>query len=176
MATQVTIVAHDVEGAGGMERQLRELDHGAARARRDRDGRVANARAAPARAAELASGTRAWPAVRTGLSLVRRRRVADAASPPRQACSTRPARIVVNRADVCTVHYVHNGPGSNVNRASRTTLLHRLNARVGPVISRAFERFVYRSRQRSGVLVAVSEPVRQEIVRAFPAAMPAMSG
>ncbi len=140
MAPQVTIVAHDVEGAGGMERQLRELVIGLlARGvsvtvvsrtlglpphERLRWRRVPG----PGRPFVLAYP---WFAAVASLMLLRRG----------AGVLHTTGAIVLNRADVCTVHYVHNGPGGRIDRASRTTPLHRLNARVGRILSRAFERF-----------------------------------
>jgi UDP-glucose:(heptosyl)LPS alpha-1,3-glucosyltransferase len=76
--------------------------------------------------------------------------------------------IVLNHADVCTVHYVHNGPSVSVRRGSRDTPVHRLNAVAAAVMSRAAERIVYSRPGLSKVLVAVSEPIVGELVGAFP--------
>ena len=167
MAAQVTIVAHDIAGAGGMEQHLRELvtgllerdvyvtvvsrTLGLAPHERLRWRRVPG----PSRPFVLAYP---WYAAVASLMLLRRG--------PGALHTT--GAIVLNRADVCTVHYVHNDPASHVNRASRATLFHRFNGRVGRIMSRAFERFVYGSGNRSALLVAVSEPIGEELSRAFP--------
>jgi glycosyltransferase involved in cell wall biosynthesis len=77
--------------------------------------------------------------------------------------------IVFNRAHVTTVHYVHNRRGRRVSRNRRETLPYRLNAAVVGVMSRAGEWLVYSSPGRSGTLVAVSDPLAEELRIAFPA-------
>ena len=77
--------------------------------------------------------------------------------------------IVLNRADVCTVHYLHNGRARSVKRMHRTSRLYGLNASLAGVMSRAAERFVYSSPARSGALVAVSGPLARELARHVPA-------
>ena len=167
MGLRVTIVAHDVDGAGGMERQLRTLiagllergtsvtvvsrTLGLAAHERLRWRRVAG----PGRPFVLAYP---WFALVASLMLLR----------SRDGVIHTTGAIVLNRADVCTVHYLHRGPGGGVNRARRQTPLYRLNASVGKVMCRLLERVVYGSPNRTGKLVTVSDPLRQEIVRAFP--------
>ncbi len=76
--------------------------------------------------------------------------------------------IVLNRADVCTVHYLHNRRGTRIDRARRATTLYRLNERIGGLMARAFEHIVLGARRRSATVVAVSEPLAVDIAHAFP--------
>ena len=163
----MTIVAHDVEGAGGMERQLRALitgllERGASVTVVSRTlGLPAHERLrwrrvpGPGRPFVLAYP---WFALAASLILMR----------SRDGVVHTTGAIVLNRADVCTVHYLHRGPGGDVDRARRQTPLYRLNASAGKVMSRLLERLVYSSPSRSARLVAVSELLRREIIRAFP--------
>lgn len=161
----VTIVAHDVGGIGGMERQLAELIGGLLR--RGADVTVVS------RTCELPSHSRlrhvriptlrrpfalAYPAFFVLASLVVRRH--------RRGVLHTTGAIIANRADVCTVHYVHEGNGTAVRRARRRTIPYRLNAAVAFRLSRYGERLVYRPR-RSNTLVAVSDGLAHELSRAI---------
>jgi glycosyltransferase involved in cell wall biosynthesis len=166
-AEPITVVAHDVGGIGGMERQLEVLvcgllergravivvsrvldlpDHPALRWRRVRG---------PARPFTIAYP---WFATVASLMLLRRARG------PLHVTGA----IVFARADVCTVHYVHNGSPNDVVRARRSTPFFRLNARFARAMSCTFERWLYRRKSLIRQLVAVSEPAAEELVRIFP--------
>ena len=163
----VTIVAHDVGGVGGMERQLQELIAGLVA--RDIQVFVVSRTLGlephpllqwrrvpgPTRPFVLAYP---WFAV-VGTALVARTR--------RGVLQTTGA-IVLNRADVCTVHYLHNGHARPVRRMKRRTLLYRLNAAVGGAMSRMAERLLYASPARTATLVAVSAQLARDLLATFP--------
>jgi glycosyltransferase involved in cell wall biosynthesis len=164
---RVTIVAHDVGGLGGMDRQLqaviaRLLDRGTRVVVVSRTLGVAlhpsltwHRVRGPARPFVLAYP---WFALVASI-IVARRRVG--------VLQTTGA-IVLNRADLCTVHYLHGGPGGAVERASRQSLAYRLNARMARRMSRAAERVLYRRADKNRILVAVSERVAGELRSVFP--------
>jgi len=81
--------------------------------------------------------------------------------------------VVLNRADVSTVHYCHHGSRAKTTmlRTSRPGLLYRLNAIAAAWLSRAAERWCYRP-QRTRRLVAVSHGVADELERYLPSAPP----
>jgi UDP-glucose:(heptosyl)LPS alpha-1,3-glucosyltransferase len=163
----VTIVAHDVAGVGGMERQLQALVSGllergvrvtvvsrtldVAAHERLRWFRVPG----PARPFVLAHP---WFAVAASVVLLR----------AKSGVLHTTGAIVFNRADVCTVHYLHTGRGGTVARARRETVPYRLNHRFGRLLARAAERSVLGSNRRAGLLVAVSERLAKEVRQAFP--------
>ncbi len=163
----VTIVAHDVGGIGGMERQLEALIEGLL-------AREANV-VVVSRTLELAPhpGLRwhrvpgpsrpfalayPWFAL-LGTAIVARER--------RGVLHTTGA-IVLNHADVCTVHYLHNSRSRPIQRMQKSTLLYRLNARTARIMSRLAERLVYSTPARSGALVAVSATLAEGLLDAFP--------
>jgi UDP-glucose:(heptosyl)LPS alpha-1,3-glucosyltransferase len=166
--TQVTIVANDIGPVGGMERQLTELITGLL----ERGHEVT-----------VVSWTCALPA-HPGLRWIR------VPGPSRPFAIAYPlfvllasllvwrrgrgplhstGAIVLNRTDVCTVHFCHRAiaelPG--LSRASRSGLPYRLNARVTRTMSRLAERWCYR-RGRARRLIGVSEGVARELRRHFP--------
>jgi len=165
----ITIVAHDVGPMGGMEQQLSQLVTGLlARGAsvtvvsrtcelqphpRLRWVRVPG----PARPFTLAYP---WFAI-VGSLLVRRHR--------RGVLHTTGA-IVVNHADVCTVHFCHCGRRWNgrLDRRSRRGALYALNAASSAALARIGERLSYRP-ARVGRLVAVSRGLGAELKRTFPA-------
>ena len=115
----VTIVAHDVGGTGGMERQLEALIT-SARTRHQRSTVVSRTLELPPHP-QLRWRRVPGPArPSSSPTLVRARRVADADPRQRGVLHTTGA-IVFNRADVCTVHYVHNGRSRSVRRMQRVT-------------------------------------------------------
>jgi glycosyltransferase involved in cell wall biosynthesis len=163
----VTIVAHDVGGIGGMEDQLRELITGLLA----RDVAVT----VVARTLSLPEHARLrwrripgpgrpfaiaypWFALVASLFLIRWR----------SGLLHTTGAIVLNRAEVCTVHYVHGGRRGSPRRMRRATRLYRLNALVAEAMSRAGERIVYSRPALSTILVAVSEPVAVELRHALP--------
>ncbi len=163
----MTIVAHDVGGVGGMERQLQALVNGLL----DRGVSV-----------EVVSRTLELP----GHPRLRWRRVRGPARPfplaypwfalvassmltwSRRGLLHTTGAIVLNRADVCTVHYLHNRRADSAARMRRATPLYRLNAAAAAAMSRFAERLVYSTPARSAALVAVSEPLAVELLDAFP--------
>jgi UDP-glucose:(heptosyl)LPS alpha-1,3-glucosyltransferase len=73
--------------------------------------------------------------------------------------------IVLNRADVITVHLCHKALfGKGVKRVSRMNPLYRLNAKFASLLSRVGESWCY-SPRRTSCLVAVSEGLRSELCR-----------
>lgn len=166
----VTLVAHDVGTPGGMERQLAELCTGLLA----RGYRVT----VIARRCELA----AHPALRF-ICVRGPRRPFSLAYPAffvlgslavlrwREGVLNTLGAIVLNRADVVTVHFCHRGyrAAGGAAQTSRPDLAHRANAAVAASMSRAAERFCYRPR-RARQLVAVSRGVARELERFFPAA------
>jgi len=166
----IVFVAHDVGGAGGMERQseqlvARLLDAGhpvtvLARtcALAPRAGLRFRRVPTPRRPATL--GYPAFFAVASLLLLARRG--------GRLVHTT--GAIVANRADVATVHYCHRAAAARVegSRASRPSRLYRLNAALAGVLARGGEAWCYR-RRRTRLLCAVSEGVAGELRACFPA-------
>jgi glycosyltransferase involved in cell wall biosynthesis len=163
----VTIVAHDVAGAGGMERQVRELISGLlARGIRvtvvSRSLDLPQHRAlrwyrvpGPARPFVVAYP---WFALVASLILLRRR------EGPLHVTGA----IVLNRAEVCTVHYLHNSGGTVALRMSRSPLPYRVNAWAARVLSRGFERLIYGRRAFTKRLATVTESLADEVATAFP--------
>jgi glycosyltransferase involved in cell wall biosynthesis len=78
--------------------------------------------------------------------------------------------IVANRADVSTIHFCHRAAAARIDgsRASRSSLLYRMNARVSRIFSLAGEAWCYRP-GRIRVLCAVSSGVAAELREYFPA-------
>jgi glycosyltransferase involved in cell wall biosynthesis len=163
----VTIVAHDVGGVGGMERQLEELitgllargvqvevvsrtlqlsPHPELRWRRVRG---------PARPFVVAYP---WFALVASLMLLRRRGEVLHVT----------GAIVFNRADVCTVHYVHNGARRTSLRMRRSARRYRLNAWLARALSRRVERRLYRRESKTHTLVAVLADAALDLIRAYP--------
>ena len=163
----MTIVAHDVGGIGGMERQLtalisRLLDLGIEVTVVSRTlGLPAHPRLrwrrvpGPGRPFAVAYP---WFGVIATVMLAWRR----------SGLLHTTGSIVLNRSDLCTVHYVHNGRDASVQRTQRATVPYRLNAALAQMLSRAGERLVYSSASLSRNLVAVSEAVADELRLAFP--------
>lgn len=164
----VTIVAHDVGPVGGMERQLTELIRGLLAAGytvtviarscvvpvhpRLRWLRVPG----PARPFPLAYP---WFFVVGSWQVWRHRR----------GIVHTTGAIVVNRADVSTVHLCHHALRETLAqpRALRNSLAYRVSGWLSLRMSLAAERRVYRP-GRTGALVAVSAGVARELERQFP--------
>ena len=167
-ADTVTIVAHDAGGIGGMERQLQALisrlvERGTSVLVVSRTldlpphPRLSWRRIpGPSRPFALAYP---WFALWASVVLVVRRR----------GVLHTTGAIVLNHADVCTVHYLHNGAGGAVRRERRSTFLYRLNGLAARAMSRGFERAVFRSPAMSSILIAVSMPLAKELAGTFPA-------
>ena len=165
---EVVFVAHDVGGAGGMERQSEQL------VRRLVEG--GHDVTVVARTCSLGE--------RPGLGFVRVRTLRRPASLGYPAffavASLIVARlhgallhttgaIVANRADLSTVHYCHRAAASQVagSRASRPSLPYRLNSAINGVMSHVGEAWCYRP-GRTRLLCAVSEGVASELRAGFP--------
>jgi glycosyltransferase involved in cell wall biosynthesis len=163
--TDVTIVAHDLGPIGGMERQLTELICGLVRAGRRvtvvarrcelppdvpvRFFRVPG----PARPFSIAYP---WFLIVGTLVTARRRRGVLHVT----------GAIVLNRADVMSVHLCHHGwQRTGHLRASRQRAAYRLNARLARVLSLAGERICF---PRARTLAGVSEGVSEEVRASFP--------
>ncbi len=165
----VTIVAHDVGTAGGMERQLGELCTGllgrgysvtviASRCALAPHPRLRVVRVrVPRRPFSLA-----YPAFFLLGSLAVARR--------RDGLLHTTGAIVANRADVATVHFCHAGhrAAGGAPQSARPGRLHRLNGAAAAWMSRAAERFCLAPR-RTRRLVAVSAGVARELARLGPA-------
>jgi glycosyltransferase involved in cell wall biosynthesis len=165
----LTIVAHDVGGIGGMERQLAELITGAADVGRavtviartcrvDEHPRINFVRVrGPARPFVLAFP---WFFVLGGWKVARRA----------AGLVHTTGAIVPNSADLSTIHLCHQALAEHTDlvRSSRSTWRHRLNARVAAALSRRAEGYCLSARN-TGLLVTVSQGVRREIERYFPA-------
>jgi glycosyltransferase involved in cell wall biosynthesis len=159
----VTIVAHDVGTPGGMERQLAELCSGLL-TRGHPVTVIARQCALPAhpllRSIRVRAPRRpfslAYPAFAVLASLAVRRW--------RDGVLHTTGALVLNRADVSTVHFCHHGfrAAGGTTRMSRSTASYRLNARLAEWMSLAAERFCYR-RTRTRRLVTVSGGVAREL-------------
>ena len=164
----ITFVAHDVGGAGGMERHTDELigrllDAGrpvtvVARTCRvaPRPGLAFRRVPVPRRPFALS-----YPAFFVLGSLMLSRR--------RDPILHTTGAVVANRADVITVHYCHHAGGARDagSRASRPGALYGLNQTVSSVLSRVAESWCYRP-ARARLLCAVSSGVEDELELAFP--------
>jgi glycosyltransferase involved in cell wall biosynthesis len=159
----ITIVAHDIGGVGGMERQLTELILGLRRlghpvrviARTCRlpagSGVEFHRVRAPGRPFVLAYP---WFMIAGSLAARRRRRGVVQAT----------GAIVLGRVDAIAVHYCHQvGP---VN-PSRSTRLFRAQAALARVLKRLGERLCF-AVDRAQAIVCVSEGVAQEVREHFP--------
>jgi glycosyltransferase involved in cell wall biosynthesis len=164
----VTIVAHEVGTAGGMERQLAELARGLLVRGRQVTVVARECRLQPHPGLE-------WVRVRgprrpfslwypwffvLGSGILRRRA-------PGLVHTT--GAIVFSRAEVSTVHFCHHAfkAREGARAGARRSLLYRLNAAVASGMSRLAERYCYRP-TRTGHLVAVSHGVARELVDFFP--------
>ena len=164
---EVTIVAHDIGPVGGMERVLSELILGL----RERGERVT----VIARTCELPadSGVRfhrvrgpgrpfllAYPWFLLAASLVVARRARGVLQVT--------GGIVLNRADVVSVHYCHQvGPAN----PSRSSVLYRANIRLVRIVKRLSERAAFH-RDREAVFACVSEGVAEEVREHYPRLAP----
>lgn len=168
-AGKLVFVANDVGDLGGMERQSAEL------VRRLLDAgwqvtviaRTCDLRPAaglrfvrvrlPARPAALA-----YPGFVAAASMLARRRG--------DSLLHTTGALVLNRADVSTVHYCHRTAARLLegSRASRASRLYRINAAAAGALARAAELWCYRP-ARTGVLCAVSPGVAGELRDGFPA-------
>jgi UDP-glucose:(heptosyl)LPS alpha-1,3-glucosyltransferase len=167
-ARQVTIVANDIGSVGGMERQLTELITGLLETGHEVTVLSWTCALPPhpgLRWIRVPGPSRpfaiAYPLFILLASLLTWRRGRGALH------ST--GAIVLNRTAVCTVHFCHHAVAElgGLNRASRSGLAYRLNARVTRRMSRLAERWCYRP-GRAGRLIGVSEGVARELRRHFP--------
>src|SRR6202035_4182086 len=160
---EVTIVAHDIGPAGGMERALAELVLGL----RELEYKVtviARTCELPATAGVSFHRVRgparpflvayAWFMVAGSLAVRRWRRGVVQAT----------GALVLNRVDIIAVHYCHQvGPAN----PSRSAILFRAHSKVLGVVTRITERRCFRS-NRSAAVVCVSEGGAKEIRHHFP--------
>lgn len=168
-APHVTLVAHEVGTPGGMEGQLGRLVEGLL----ERDHEVT----VVARACELGEHPAlrwvripgpprpfclwyGWFFVAGSLAVWRRR----------GGLVHTTGAVILNRADVSTVHFCHRGFGRSVRmtRASRASLPYRANDWLAGVLSRLAESYCYRP-SVSARLVAVSGGLARELRELFPA-------
>ena len=163
VAGEVTIVAHDIGPVGGMERVISELILGL----RERGVGVT----VIARTCELPAGSGvrfhrvrgpgrpfllAYPWFLLAASLVVARRTRGVLQVT--------GGIVLNRADVVSVHYCHQVGPANPSRANT---LYRANIRVVRVAKRLTERAAF-NRNRRAVFACVSEGVAEEVREHYP--------
>jgi glycosyltransferase involved in cell wall biosynthesis len=165
----VTLVAHDVGGSGGMEGHLTQIIEGllgrgfavsvVSRSLRlaPRSGLLWHRVRGPARPFVIAYP---WFFLLGSLLAARRRR----------GLLHTTGALVLNRADVSTVHLCHRGfeAATPMRRTSRAGIFYRLNAAAAAVLSRVAESFCYRP-SRTRHLVAVSGGVADELERFYPA-------
>ena len=164
---EVTIVAHDIGPVGGMERVLSELILGLRR-RGDRVTVVA-------RTCELPEGSGVrfhrvrgparpflvaypWFLLAASLTVARRARGVLQVT----------GGIVLNRADVVSVHYCHQVGPANPSRAGA---LYRANIQLVRIAKRLSERAAFR-RNREAVFACVSEGVAGEVREYYPTLAP----
>jgi glycosyltransferase involved in cell wall biosynthesis len=166
--SRVVLVANEVGGVGGMERQLERLVEGllaagrpvtviARRCNVHRQGRLRFVKVrCPARPFSLA-----YPAFFLVASILARRH--------RGAVLHTTGAIIANRAHISSVHYCHKSAAKILvaPRASRASVLYRLNGRVAQALSRAGEAWCYRP-GRTRLLCAVSVGLATELRTAFP--------
>jgi glycosyltransferase involved in cell wall biosynthesis len=165
----VTVVAHDVGGVGGMERQLNELIVGLIKAgsRVTVISRTCDMTSLPnLRWIRVRGPSRpfviAYPwffLMGTIITLLRKRGVTHSTG-----------AILLSRTEICTVHFCHHA-ASNLTpatRASRSNLLYRINAWISWHMKRIAERYCYRP-SRIACLVGVSGGVVRELETHFPA-------
>lgn len=164
---ELTLVAHDIGGIGGMERVLSELIDGMLA-----DGHrvtvisraCAVERHEQLRWVRVPGPARPFPlaypwffAVGSLLTRLYRRGT---------VVST--GAIIGNRVDWDAVHLCHHAVrGVGVSRTSRQTPSYRINAALSRWISRIGERFCYRAGRAQG-LIAVSQGVASELAEHFP--------
>jgi glycosyltransferase involved in cell wall biosynthesis len=164
---QVTIVANDVGGIGGMELVLAELVRGLAAAGDEvtviaRTADVPGARFAfhrvrgPSRPFVLAYP---WFLLAASVLLHRRRRGVVQAT----------GAIVLNKVDFVAVHFCHRAFGRQPGAAtaSRDTLLFKAHAHLARALARFGERLCMRPARISGV-IAVSPGVAAEMREMYP--------
>ena len=164
---EVTLVANDVGGLGGMEQQLAELVEGLVHAGDDVTviARTCDVRVpvafhrvrGPARPFAIAYP---WFLLAASLVLGRHRRGIVQAT----------GAIVLNRVDVTAIHFCHRGSArrSPADRGGRSTLPFRAHASVARLLARAGERVCLRP-SRIRRLLAVSPGAGAEIARCYPA-------
>lgn len=78
--------------------------------------------------------------------------------------------IVLNRADVSTVHFCHYGYMKEVgNERVRNahSILKKVNSQISTIMSLLMEKYIYRSAKTANI-VAVSARVRKEVLNSFP--------
>jgi glycosyltransferase involved in cell wall biosynthesis len=164
---EVTIVAHDAGGVGGMERMLAELIAGLV----DRGHRVtvisrtcAVAQHPSLRWVRVPGPRRpfvlAYPwFLAMGSALVYRQRAGTVIST---------GAIIANRCDWVTVHFCHQAAQRvGLRRSSRNTVAYQLNDRVSRVLSLWGEKLLYRPSRAQG-LVGVSGGVSEELAEYYP--------
>ena len=168
MSVPVTILAHDVGGPGGMERQLEELVRGLC-ARNHQVTVIARTCELPRSVGHQFVRVRAprrpfvlaYPLFAIAVAL-RRRRISGLLHVV--------GAIAPFQADVVAVHLCHHGfrRVTSLLRVSRPTRAHRFNAWTAAGIARAGETLAFRP-TRARAVVAVSDGVAREIRSAFPA-------
>jgi UDP-glucose:(heptosyl)LPS alpha-1,3-glucosyltransferase len=166
---EVTVVANDIGGVGGMERQLTELITGllAGGARVTVISWTCDLPPHPnMRWHRVLGPSRPFPVaylwfllIATLLVRVRGRGIVHSTG-----------AIILTRTDVCTVHFCHRAFAKlpQFSRASRAGLAYRINARASRAMSLLAERWCYRP-AKAGRLVGVSLGVARELRESYPA-------
>jgi glycosyltransferase involved in cell wall biosynthesis/GT2 family glycosyltransferase len=164
----VTVVANDIGPVGGMQRQLTELVTGMLRRGVEVTvvARTCELPPHPAlRFVRVPGPSRpfvlAFPCffIAASALLIRHRR----------GLLHTTGAIVMNRADLCTVHHLHHATHAKAGVVSRSrgSALHRLNSSIAEPLKRAGERWCYR-RAVTGHVVGDSQGLRREMTEHFP--------
>lgn len=163
----VTLVAHDVGGIGGMELQLSKLVSGLLT--RGVHVTVISRTLAVQEHCHLrwvrVPGPRrpftiAYPSFVAFASLILLRH--------RRGIVHTTGAMVLNRTHLCTIHYLHNGIGGQINRSRSSSIAYRINAGISQRLSRILERVLYARPSRTQRLVAVSDRLAREVAVMFP--------
>jgi glycosyltransferase involved in cell wall biosynthesis len=164
----VTIVAHDVGGIGGMERQLEKLisgllDAGGAVTVISRTCRLPSHERL--RWVRIAGPSRPFPLAFPWFYLV----ASVMAARRGRGLLHSTGAIICNRVDVTTVHFCHMALRRQgwLRRGRRATAAYTLSARLSAAISRATERRSY-SANRARRVVGVSRGVARELRLCYP--------
>jgi glycosyltransferase involved in cell wall biosynthesis len=167
-APDVTIVANDVGGIGGMERQLEKLITGLL----DAGGNVTvisrTLRVRPhqrLRWVRVKGPKRPFSVAYPWFWLA----ASVASARTRRGILHSTGAIIANEVDVTTVHYCHLGvrQGGRIMRRQRASAAYAVNAWLAACMSEAGERWSYR-RGRVRRLVPVSDGVARELRVCFP--------
>jgi glycosyltransferase involved in cell wall biosynthesis len=163
-ANEVTIVAHDIGPIGGMERQLTELVSGLLSRgwKVTVVGRTCHLKHPRLRFVRVPGPGRPFPLAYPWFLLVG----SLLTSRHRRGLVHTTGAIVLNRADLSTVHHCHHGSQEKgmKGRMRRASLPFKANAVLARAVARAGERLVLRPKL-TGMVVAVSPQIAEEVTR-----------